>query len=183
MANKTIITKFNSRNDFLNLLQNNPGLVIMKLGAEWCGPCKRISPILEAFFATSPDTVLCADIDVDESFDLYAYLKSKKMVNGIPVILCYKKGNYNYIPNDSVTGADPVQLDAFFKRCVAHLKQVLVGNNPNKIVKTIQQEEGTVKQEATVKQEQNVQLKPNVKQSVNVKQNSIEIGDFNEEIL
>lgn len=125
MASKVIISKFDSRQDFFNLLTNNPGLVILKLGAEWCGPCKKIAPILEAFFLTSPDTVVCADIDVDESFDLYAYLKNKKMVNGIPVIMCYKKGNTSFIPDDTITGADPVQLDAFFRRCGLHLKSLI----------------------------------------------------------
>jgi hypothetical protein len=43
------------------------------------------------------------------------------MVNGIPVILMYKKGNTSFTPDDSVTGADPTQLDAFFKRCGFHL--------------------------------------------------------------
>jgi len=124
MAQKTIISHFASRNDFFKLLQNNPGLIIIKLGAEWCQPCKKISPILEAFFATSPDDVVCADIDVDESFDLYAYLKSKKMVNGIPVILCYKKGNQTFIPDESVTGADPVELDSFFRKCGIHLLNI-----------------------------------------------------------
>jgi len=114
---KTIITKFESRQDFFKLLENNPGLIIIKVGAGWCGPCKKIAPVLDAFFASSPDEVICADIDVDESFDFYAYLKGKKMVNGIPHIMCYKKGNTTFIPDDSVTGADPVQLDAFFKRC------------------------------------------------------------------
>ena len=52
-------------------------------------------------------------------------------------------------------------------RCVAHLKQVLVGNNPNKIVKTIQQQEAN-----------NVKQQPQ-----NVKQNSIEIDDFSEEFI
>jgi len=124
MTQKTIISYFESRNDFLKLLSNNPGLVIVKLGAEWCGPCKKIAPVLESFFATSPDNVICADIDVDESFDYYAYLKNKKMVNGIPVILCYKKGNTSFIPDDSVTGADPSALDAFFRRCGNHLLAV-----------------------------------------------------------
>lgn len=124
MASKTIISTFSSRQEFLNVLQLNPGLVIVKLGAEWCGPCKKIKPVLEAFFASSPANVVCADIDVDESFDFYAALKSKKMVNGIPVILCYKKGNVNLFPDDSVTGADPVQLDAFFKRCGNHLASI-----------------------------------------------------------
>ena len=119
--NKQIISSFESRDEFMNLLKVNPGLVIVKLGATWCGPCKIIAHIVEAFFATSPPNVICADIDVDESIDLYAYLKQRKMVNGIPVMLMYKKGNVSFAPDDSVTGADPAQLDAFFKRCGLHL--------------------------------------------------------------
>ena len=61
--------------------------------------------------------VLCCDIDVDESFDLYSYMKSKKMTNGIPVIMCYLKGNIGIAPNFSITGTDATQLDNFFKRC------------------------------------------------------------------
>lgn len=121
---KEIISQFNKRDDFLKLLQVNPGLIIMKMGASWCKPCKVIAPIVDAFFLSSPKNVICADIDVDDSIDLYAYLKSKKMVNGIPVILCYVKGNTSFSPNDSVTGADPMQLDAFFKRCGNHLKKI-----------------------------------------------------------
>ena len=125
MSNKIVISHFNSRNEFLRLLQNNPGLVILKLGATWCGPCKRIKPVLDGFFASSPDNVICCDIDVDECSDLYTYFKSKKMVNGIPVILLYKKGNTSYIPDDSVTGADAAELDKFFRRCSLHLRAVI----------------------------------------------------------
>jgi len=128
MSQKKVISVFQSRQEFLNLLQVNPGLIIVKLGATWCGPCKQIAPVVHGFFATSPNDVVCADIDVDESFDLYAYFKSKKMVNGIPVMLCYKRGNTTYIPDDSVTGSDPVALDAFFKRCGEHLNHVHATN-------------------------------------------------------
>ena len=128
MSQKTVITHFSSRNDFLRLLENNPGLVIVKLGATWCGPCKRIKPVLDGFFASSPDNVLCCDIDVDECADLYSYFKSKKMVNGIPVLLCYKKDNTTYIPDDSVTGSDATQLHLFFKRCGTHLSTALKTN-------------------------------------------------------
>ena len=132
----TIISYFQSREHFTRLLEKNPGLVIIKMGATWCGPCKKIKPVVDAFFASSPDNVICCEIDVDESFDLYSYFKSKKMVNGIPVIMCYKKGNTSFIPDDSITGADPVQLDAFFKRCALHLMSVstvqkhIISNNP-----------------------------------------------------
>ena len=118
---KQIISGFENRQAFLDLLKVNPGLVIIKLGATWCGPCKQIAHIVEAFFASSPKNVICADIDVDESIDLYAYLKQRRMVNGIPVMLMYKKGNYDFAPDDSVTGANPADLDAFFKRCGLHL--------------------------------------------------------------
>lgn len=118
---KQIISVFESRDELIKLLQVNPGLVIVKLGATWCGPCKKIEHVVHGFFATSPPNVICADIDVDESFDLYAHLKQKRMVNGIPVLLMYKKGNVSFVPDDSVTGADPAALDAFFKRCGHHL--------------------------------------------------------------
>lgn len=124
MTSKQIIASFENRGEFLKLLQANPGLVIMKLGATWCGPCKVIAPVVHAFFASSPPNVICADIDVDESFDLYAVLKQKKMVNGIPVILLFKKGNVSFVPDDSVTGSGATELDAFFKRCNVHLKSV-----------------------------------------------------------
>ena len=121
---KQVITLFESRDHFLNLLKVNPGIVVIKLGATWCGPCKKIAHVVEAFFATSPPEVICADIDVDESFDLYAMLKSKKMVNGVPTILCYKKGNISYVPDDSVLGIAPTDLANFFRRCGNHLAQV-----------------------------------------------------------
>ena len=125
MSEKVIISHFENRQQFFEILKQNPGLILVKFSADWCKPCKQIKPVVDAFFLSSPSNVLCAEIDIDTSFDLYAFLKSKKMVNGIPVILCYKKGNQSYIPDDSVTGADPTQLDLFFKRCNTHLQSVV----------------------------------------------------------
>jgi thioredoxin-like negative regulator of GroEL len=126
---KEIISEIPNRDAFFHLLQHNPGLIIIKLGATWCGPCKQIKPIVNGFFASSPPEVVCADIDVDQCLDFYSFLKSKKMVNGIPVILCYKKGNATYIPDDAIIGSDPTQLHLFFQRCGKHLVTA-VRNNP-----------------------------------------------------
>jgi thiol-disulfide isomerase/thioredoxin len=124
MPQKTVISEIPSRDKFFQLLEMNTGLIVIYLTAEWCAYCKKIKPIVDSFFATSPENVICADLDVDESFDLYAYLKTKKMVNGIPALLAWKKGNTSFIPDASVTGADPVSLDNFFKQCGALLKSV-----------------------------------------------------------
>ena len=79
---KKIISEIANRDAFFHLLGHNPGLIILKLGATWCGPCKQIEHIVHAFFASSPANVVCGDNDVDISFDFYALLTSKKMVNG-----------------------------------------------------------------------------------------------------
>lgn len=133
MANneREIISYIPNRNVFMNLLEKNPGLIVIKFGAKWCAPCKRIKNVVHGFFASSPDDVLCCDIDVDESTDLYSFLKSKKMLNGIPALLCYKKGNTSFIPDDSILGADANELDQFFRRCGNHLKYARITQSHN----------------------------------------------------
>ena len=132
---KQVISEIANRQAFFNLLEHNPGLIIIKLGSSWCGPCKLIEKSVHGFFASSPPEVVCADIDVDQCFDFYSFLKSKKMVNGIPVLLCYKKGNATYIPDDSVTGADPQGLHQFFSRCGKHLMDALTQYPPKQVKK------------------------------------------------
>tara|TARA_Y100000816_G_scaffold292296_1_gene286844 strand:- start:245 stop:643 length:399 start_codon:yes stop_codon:yes gene_type:complete len=110
-----IVTEFESRHQFMELLTLNPGFIVMKLGAEWCGPCKKIEDTVHSFFESCPkNNVVCCDIDVDESFDLYAFLKTKKMVNGIPAILVYEEGNTSYIPDYSYVGGDKTGAEMFF---------------------------------------------------------------------
>jgi hypothetical protein len=121
---KTVVSEIADRAAFFHLLSHNPGLIVLKLGASWCGPCKIIEKEVHTFFATSPEDVVCGDIDVDDSFDFYSFLTSKKMVDGIPVLLCYKKGNLTFIPDDSITGANIPDLRNFFKRCGGHLATV-----------------------------------------------------------
>ena len=116
-SKKTVITAISSREEFHRVLELNPGLLVMKMGAPWCGPCNAIQKEVHDFFGSSPDTVICADINVDQSTDLYMYLKAKRMVNGIPTILMYQRGNTSFAPSDSVVGADKVELEKFFKRC------------------------------------------------------------------
>ena len=119
------ITQIPTTQDFANVLQNNPGIFIVKFGAEWCKPCKKIDPLVkqritEIMFNSPPaiqPKIQCAIIDIDDSLEVYSFLKTKKMVNGIPAILCWYQGNVNYIPDDVVLGADEKQVNLFFQRC------------------------------------------------------------------
>jgi thiol:disulfide interchange protein len=122
MSGRPILDKIENVKAFSEELQKNPGLIIIKFGADWCGPCKQIEKQVHDWFNKMPATVQCYMIDVDECFEIYAFLKTKKMVKGVPVILCYDKGNLNYIPSDIIIGADKNGVDAFFTRCMAKLK-------------------------------------------------------------
>ena len=126
IISKQVISSIETRDKLLGVLKDmNPGIFILKLGAKWCGPCKKIAPIVDAFFGSSPNTVLCADIDIDECFNLYSFLKNKRVVYGVPAILCYAKGNIGYTPNHMITGADPEQLHSFFRTCgIIHSKVI-----------------------------------------------------------
>ena len=93
---KEIYTEVHDREQFLAILKENPGIMVFKFGADRCAPCQTIKDDVEQYFANTPDNVLCFDLDIDESFDLYAFLKSKKMVTGVPSILAYIKGNESF---------------------------------------------------------------------------------------
>jgi thiol-disulfide isomerase/thioredoxin len=112
-----ILTQIYTVQDFKNCLLNNPGVFIMKLGADWCGPCRQIESLVVNFMKQAPDNVQCAIVNVDEAAELYSFLKNKRMVSGIPAILAYYKGNLNYIPDANVIGADPQQILNLFQMC------------------------------------------------------------------
>lgn len=104
------------RDTFLEIITNNTGVLIFKFGAEWCAPCNRIKPIIDEWaqkIATHPK-ILFYFIDIDDSFDLFAYLKSKKIVPGIPALLCYKAGNTTFVPDNVYIGTDTTEINRFF---------------------------------------------------------------------
>jgi thioredoxin-like negative regulator of GroEL len=113
-----IITNLQDRNHFADLLKNNPGAIIIKFGADWCGPCKIIEKDVLELISIMPNSVQCAIINVDECVDVYSFLKSKRQINGIPAIIVYYKGNNTFIPDDRVVGANIREISNMFNNTI-----------------------------------------------------------------
>lgn len=110
---------FTSMDDFRTVLNNNPGLVMIKFSAVWCKPCKQIEPFVKEWFSKMPNNIQTIVADIDDCIDIYGFLKTKKMLQGVPTILMYKKGNTGYVFDDCVSGTNPTEYDLFFKRCLS----------------------------------------------------------------
>lgn len=110
---------------FQEILLNNPGLVFFKFGAEWCKYCKIIEDEVDIIFKNIVEhnpKVLCVIVDADESFDIYALLKTKKVFNVIPTTMCFIKGNHSYSPDDISIGSDIDKLKEFINRIMKKIE-------------------------------------------------------------
>jgi thiol:disulfide interchange protein len=118
-------SQIGSREDFHAILRENPNLVLIKLSAQWCPPCHKIAPIVSRFFeyiqSNSPTTP-CYTIDIDANPAFKTYLTTKRVLSGVPMLLCYKRGNNSVYPDESCIGADPAQIHIFMNTCIELLR-------------------------------------------------------------
>ena len=99
---------------------------IIKFTANWCGPCKTIKPLVQTLVSEIPVgcKLACYEVDVDESFELYALMKRSRMVNGIPALLYYSSTNATARSDDSVSGSNEQGIRGFFARCIENAKSI-----------------------------------------------------------
>ena len=62
--------------------------VLIDFYADWCGPCKMMSPVLKQVKDNLGDRVSIIKIDVDKNQEL----ASKYQVRGVPTLMLFKNG-------------------------------------------------------------------------------------------
>ena len=92
-------TKFNE------IIETND-LVLVDFYADWCGPCKMMSPILQEVKATLQEAVEIIKINVDQHQDLASHF----MVRGVPTMMLFKKGKMLWRQSGVLSSADLVKI-------------------------------------------------------------------------
>ncbi len=77
----------NEKNFELEVMQS-PIPVLVDFWAEWCGPCKMISPIIDEIAEELSGKLKVAKVNVDDAQELAV----KFGIMSIPTLLLFKKG-------------------------------------------------------------------------------------------
>jgi thioredoxin 1 len=64
------------------------GVVLIDFWAEWCGPCRRLGPTVDALAAEYDGRATVAKMNVDENPNI----PGRFMIRGIPTMLIFKNG-------------------------------------------------------------------------------------------
>ena len=78
------ITSLNFENEVLNA--DKP--VLLDFYADWCGPCKMLSPVLHEIAEENAGTLKVGKINVDEQMEL----AMRFQVSSIPMLVVFKDG-------------------------------------------------------------------------------------------
>lgn len=97
MANDNVRTFTDGNFDETVLKSGGP--VLVDFWAEWCGPCKRLAPTVDALATEYAGKVTVGKLNVDENPNV----SFKYQVRGIPTLLLFKGGRVV----ESVVGLAP----------------------------------------------------------------------------
>ena len=68
--------------------ETKAGVVLVDFWAEWCGPCRRLAPTVDALASEFDGRATVAKLNVDENPNV----PGRYAIRGIPTLLLFKEG-------------------------------------------------------------------------------------------
>lgn len=81
-----MVAEINSENFEQEISQNS--LTVVDFFADWCGPCRKMGPILEEVETELASKVKFAKINTDNNIEV----AKKYQVSGLPTLMVFKNG-------------------------------------------------------------------------------------------
>ncbi len=96
-------------NDATFTTEISGGMVLVDCWAEWCGPCRMVSPVLEELSSELNEVLKIKKLNVDDNQDT----AQKLNIQSLPTLLLFKDGQLV----DKIIGALPkAQIKNFIER-------------------------------------------------------------------
>lgn len=92
--------------DFDNDVVKSDKPVLLDFWAEWCGPCKMISPLLDSIAEDYKDKLRVVKLNIDEN----PQTPPKYNIRGIPTLLLFRDGT---VAAQQVGAVSKAQLESF----------------------------------------------------------------------
>lgn len=89
-----------------NEIINGNDLVLVDFYAEWCGPCKMMSPILQEVKVNLKESVKIIKVNIDQHQDLASHF----MVRGVPTFMLFKTGKMLWRQSGVLSTKDLIQI-------------------------------------------------------------------------
>ena len=74
--------------DFDNEVLQSDKPVVVDFWAEWCGPCKQLSPVVDELAEDMKDSIKVVKVNIDDAPEA----PTKYGVRGVPTLMIFKGG-------------------------------------------------------------------------------------------
>ena len=107
MGNALIFSEENFESEVLK----SPVPVLVDFTATWCGPCQKLSPIIEELAIEYKGTIKIGKLDIDQAGDI----ASRYGIMSVPTVIAFKGGK----PQETMVG---LNSKSYYKQRLDEMK-------------------------------------------------------------